>query len=283
MTLVRLRLAARCARAVTALAIALGAAAPAFAWGPDGHRIVGEIAWQLLDRDTKQAVLAILPRGRDGTLAEAAVWADTVGRRDPAYRWLEPFHYVDVAPDARAIPPARGCHCVLEGIEMARDRLRDPRVSPAQRLLALRELAHFVGDVHQPLHVSHPDGRGGNTIDVSFDGRPTNLHRLWDGDLLQRRLRALGRRRGGRWRAFAHALADATSAAQRKEWAAATDPRVWAEESLALARAHTFAVRDGDRLGDAYYEEAIPVVTERLAQAGVRLAAVLATSLGPIR
>lgn len=261
------------------IVLATGIGREALAWGPDGHRVTGEIAWRLLSRPARDAILEILSEGRDGTLAEAAAWADTDARDDRRYRWLEPLHYVNVDPDARSVTAGRECGCVVGAIEKARDGLRDRTRSRAERLEALRLLAHFVGDVHQPLHVSHPDGRGGTTIDVRFDGRETTLHRVWDGDLLRRRLREVGSRRGGRWRAFAHSLADTTTPAQRRAWRKAEDPRVWAQESLELARRHTFAVRENARLGDAYYDEAMPVVAERLAQAGVRLAAQLEAAL----
>jgi hypothetical protein len=41
-----------------------------------------------------------------------------------------------------------------------------------------------VGDLHQPLHVGRPDDKGGNMIKVSFEGRKTNLHALWDSGML---------------------------------------------------------------------------------------------------
>jgi len=263
--------------------VASVASGGAEAWSPDGHRVTGEIAWRLLDDAAKRDLLAILPEGRKGTLAEAAAWADTEARKDPRYRWVEPLHYVNVPPGARSVRAGRDCECVVGAIEQAYDRLRDRERSKDERLEALRLLAHFVGDVHQPLHVSHPDGRGGNTIDVVFDGKETNLHRLWDGDLLKRRLREVGARRGPRWRPYAQSLADRTTAEQRRRWAKQTDPREWAEESLVLARAHTFAIREGQRLGDRYYEASMPVVSERLAQAGVRLAALLDAAFAPIR
>jgi len=274
---------ARALSAAAGLVALLAPALPALGWGPDGHRVTGEIAWRLLAPSTRDALLEILSEGRDGTLAEAAAWADTVGRRNPRYRWLEPLHFMNADPAARSIVEGRECQCVLGAIERARDRLRDPEASRADRLLALRQLAHFVGDIHQPLHVSHPDHHGGTTVDVFFDGRKTTLHRLWDGELLRRRLREMGRRRGARWRAFARSLADSTPPAQRVRWQATLDPRVWAEESLVLAREHTFSVREGARLGDAYYDEAMPVVAERLTQAGVRLAALLDASFAAIR
>ena len=123
--------------------------------------------------------------------------------------------------------------------------------------------------------------RGGNSIELRFDGRETTLHRLWDGDLLTRRLHELKRRRGPRWRAYAQSLSDRTPAAQRARWAAVRDPNAWADESLVLSQQLTYGVREGAQLGDAYYAEAMPVVEERLAESGVRLAALLDAIFDP--
>lgn len=255
----------------------LAAAPLASAWGPDGHRITGEIAWRELSPEAKQALRPLLA---GGTLAEAAAWADTDARRSGRWRYLEPLHYVNVDPDGTARHVARRCKCVIGAIEIERDRLADAAMAPAERTLALRLVAHFVGDVHQPLHVSHPDGRGGTTVDVRFDGKPTTLHRLWDSGLITRELRERGRKRGPRWRSWAQSLADAISPADRAQWTASRDPRTWAEESLALARAHAFEPREGAVLGDAYFERSLPVVAQRLQQAGVRLAALLEDAVG---
>lgn len=260
-------------RLLLVLAVLLGAAPGAGAWGPDGHRIVGEIAWRELSPKTKQALRTLLEE--DATLAEASAWADTNARRNRHWKYLEPLHYVDVDPGGSALRVPRSCKCVIGAIEIERDRLADPAKSQADRVLALRLVAHFVGDVHQPLHVSHLDGRGGTRVNVRFDARPTTLHRLWDSGLIARELRERGRKRGPRWRSWAQSLADGVSPAERAQWIASRDPRVWAEESLELARAYTFEVREGAVLGDAYFERSLPVVARRLQQAGVRLAALL--------
>jgi hypothetical protein len=245
--------------------------APAWAWGPNGHRVVGEIAWRELDPDTKRAVRALLPPGRYDTLAEAATWADTFARERDGYAWLAPLHYVDAPPDARRVEAGRGCRCVTGAILEFADVLGDPARPREERIDALRLVAHFVGDVHQPLHVSHPDGSGGATVRVLLGGERTQLHAAWDSGFLRLHLR----RAGLRWRPYAVDLEQAIPAADRRAWAAARDPRAWAGESLALARRHAFEVRSGARLGPDAVAEAIDVVERRLQQAGVRLAALL--------
>jgi len=264
----------RCAAASFALLVAL-APGRAPAWGPDGHRIIGEIAWSGLTPATRRALRDLLPTGRYGTLAEASVWADTEARRIPGDRWLQPYHFVDTDPRARSVDAPADCRCVLGGITRFADALRDPERPYRERVVALRLLAHFVGDVHQPLHVTGADGRGGTRIYVLFFGRRETLHQVWDSGLIEHQL---GRRRARNW---ARALASSISAAQRERWAEQRDPRAWADESLALARRDTFATRDGARLADDYFERELPVVAERLERAGVRLAALLNAIFDP--
>ena len=264
----------RCAAASLALLLAL-APSRATAWGPDGHRIIGEIAWAELTPASRRALRDLLPTGRYGTLAEASVWADTEARRIPGDRWLEPYHFVDTDPSARHVDAPADCRCVLAGIARFAEALRDPERPYREKVVALRLLAHFVGDVHQPLHVTGADRRGGTRTYVIFFGRRETLHQVWDSGLIEREL---GRRRARTW---ARELSSSISPAQRARWAAQRDPRGWADESLALARRHTFETRDGARLGDDYFERELPVVAERLEQAGVRLAALLNAIFDP--
>jgi len=51
---------------------------------------------------------------------------------------------------------------------------------------ALRLVIHFVGDLHQPLHVADNGDKGGNRRHVIFRGHPDNLHWVWDTGLLER-------------------------------------------------------------------------------------------------
>jgi hypothetical protein len=250
---------------------------PASAWGPNGHRVIGEIAWRELHPETKRAVRALLPRGRYDTLSEASTWADTWAREQDGYAWLAPLHYVDAPPDARRIEAGRGCRCVTGAILEFADVLGDPARPREERVDALRLVAHFVGDVHQPLHVSHPDGSGGASVRVLLGGERTQLHAAWDSGFLRQHLS----RAGLRWRPYAIDLDEAIPAAERREWASSRDPRAWADESLALARRHAFPVRSGTALGPDAVSTAISLIELRFQQAGVRLAALLDERLAP--
>jgi hypothetical protein len=143
--------------------------------------------------------------------------------------------------------------------------------------LALLFLAHFVGDVHQPLHVGFAEDLGGNTINVKWTNAngstsPSNLHKVWDSDILHR--------------AGLTSLADGTqlnqeiTTAEASAWAT-FDLKSWAAESYLVARTKAYAQPDGspvannDTLGDTYFTAAAPVAREQLKKAGVRLATLI--------
>ena len=268
------------------------------AWGLDGHRVIGEIAWLKLDAETKDRVREFLPQGRYHTLSEASVWADRHARGRKQYEWVEPLHYIDVDPNAaHVVVDSINCpkgNCVTEAIGRFARVLEDPATGRDAKIEALRLLAHFVGDVHQPLHVSFADSCGGCTVRLQTPGGRMSLHELWDTGLLEQDL--IRRYEGEtelsdeemmrqdvtpRWRLLARELvketldpddrtAPRTAAFDSVE---TLNPRAWAEESFQLTRSTLFRV--SDTISDAYVDEAIPIVEARLRQAGFRLAAVL--------
>src|SRR5690606_36239731 len=108
----------------------------------------------------------------------------------------------------------------------------DENATREQKAEALKSLIHFVGDVHQPLHVSFARDRGGNDVKVTFLGRETNLHRVWDTGLIGTR--------GLPWPVYMEALSGRITVDQRAAWAE-TDPGVWATESYQLAVSNAYA------------------------------------------
>lgn len=238
-------------------------AVPAQAWGPQGHRVAGTVAENNLSPVAREAVVAILG---DESLAMASTWADRM-RADPAPFWQHTagaYHYVNPSPGIDYRPgdaPRRGdAYSALAAF--ARDLASDS-ASLAQRQLALRFSIHIVQDLHQPLHAGERDDRGGNDVEVSFDGRQSNLHRVWDSGLL-----AAASRSDREW---VRHLDETFPGEQRADWQQA-DPLVWIRESSALSREvypHSAVI------GEAYIERHRETVERRLAQAGVRTAVYL--------
>ena len=256
-------------RGWTALLVAAAAWAPvtAYAWGAQGHRIVGSIAEDLLDPPTRAALHDLA--GQE-SLADLATWMDEERPRlshslPGSARW----HYDDipVCQASGAQPCLRG-DCASKALERYRAILAHRTADPEQRLLALRILVHVVGDIHQPMHAADDEDRG--------------LHSVWDVDFVRD---AVG---GESEKEFA-ADRVAEHARDLKRIEAGTFT-TWIGESHAIARDFAYGQLPGfacgQRLNDPvmlssrYRNEAPRIVTERLADAGIRLAAILRATLG---
>ena len=150
-------------------------------WWDLGHREVARLAELRLTPHTRAAVRSILG---GQSLADASVWADNIRN----YRHdADPLHYVNIPLADTVYVPEKHCprgRCIIAAIEQERRLLADPAASPDDRAEALRFLVHFMGDLHQPLHVSNNGDRGGNQRAVTLLGSPTDLHKVWDGELI---------------------------------------------------------------------------------------------------
>jgi hypothetical protein len=274
------------------LAVGLWYCTPAHAWGSDGHRVVGDIAWHFLQPRARDAVHEYLTDERYSTLAEAATWADTYARRFRKYDKLKPLHYVDVSAQAASYLESRDCPkgCVVSAIDKyvgVLSSLQDDTATWRERQQALYWVAHFVGDIHQPLHISHPDNRGGNATDIDFFGHKHNAHWVWDQGLIEKLeatpLGATERDSSGAdeyvWQDFSYSLWIEITPDQVKSWQSSVSPKDWANESLALAKQQAF-LHPGEVIDQAYVAAHTSAVREQLKKAGVRLAAVLNKALG---
>jgi nuclease S1 len=168
------------------LLLTLATASPAWAWGRLGYRVISRIAENNLNPKAKAAIAELLEPGE--TLADASTWADEHRRQLPK---TAPWHYVDVALDEpkydkkwSADDPKKGC--VVDKINDFRATLKDKTKPVEDRRFALRFLIHCVEDMHMPLHVGDNHDRGGNDTQVRFFDRGTNMHRLWDTDMIER-------------------------------------------------------------------------------------------------
>lgn len=253
----------------TALTLFLCAYMPAYAWGPEGHDLIARIAEAQLTPEVHAKVLSIL--GTGVTMASVSSWPDAIRRERPE---TGSWHYIDIPIDQKHGDMARDCAkgaCVVQKIEDFEAVLRDPDATPTQRKEALMFVIHFVGDMHQPLHSSDDKDQGGNAKHVTFEGRNSNLHSLWDSGLLGKM--------GTENDLFAAWSAD--SARHAKKWDKGT-PYQWAEEShkLAVKIAYGKLPKTDDKtkpytINADYVKKADPLIKEQIEKAGARLAWVL--------
>ncbi len=231
-----------------------------YGWGATGHRVTGEIAEQHLTKKARKQLRKIL----DGEgLALVSTWMDEI-KSAPGTRHLNPWHYVSIPDTATYESSEKNPDGdVIWAIETITDSIKNNDLSAEVERDLVRMLIHLVGDIHQPLHVGRAEDKGGNSIRIKWFGNPSNLHRVWDSDMID------GYKMS--YTEFARNL-PTPSRAQIKEWQA-SGPRDWAVESMSY--------REGiynypnERLGYRYQYNHFDTVKERLLQAGIRIAGLL--------
>jgi hypothetical protein len=261
------------------------------AWGDDGHRVVGELGWRYLTREARARVSEALTEPGYESLAEAATWPDTFARRFPEYDPMKPFHYVNVDAQAPSYLRERDCAngCVVTALTqfIALLESRDPRLSLGERRRAIYWIAHLLGDIHQPLHLAHPDGRGGTATLLPFFEAPDkrSAHWIWDFGLIERRPPAAAPASDAvasdqpLFRALADELAAGLTPGKVRAFQRTLSPEALANEGLALSRRYAY-LRSTDTVDATYQRSRWPIVVTQLQKAGVRLAAVLNHALG---
>ena len=231
-----------------------------FGWGVTGHRATGLIAEQYLNTKARKRIKQIL--GQE-SLAMVSTWMDEI-RSDSTYNYTTDWHWTTI-PDGGKYEDVEGNPDgkVVMMIEKFTKELKSGKLTAKQQGEYLKMLVHMVGDIHQPLHVGKPGDRGGNEVKVKWAGDDSNLHRVWDSDMIDDSKLS--------YTELAQFLAK-PDAATIKKWQQ-TSVRDWAKESMAL-RPAVYNIGKGS-LGYRYSYVNLPSVRERILQAGIRIAGLL--------
>ncbi|MCX6590092.1 MAG: hypothetical protein NTZ56_01080 [Acidobacteria bacterium] len=275
------------------LALAAISATRLWAWGDQGHELIGKAAQERL-AGTK--ALATIQKWFGGPVdfAKLATCADNIrgAQRNGSVRPdcllsaaevkalppTENWHHMNlVVPPVAGQTPAQALAAaaaqnpprVVAKIEEVIKQLSNKKLKDHDRAVALMWLLHFGGDIHQPLHaVARNNDKGGNDVTVSLvpGARGLNLHSVWDSTILR-------------------SIQDPEAkvkAAITPAMASKLKPSDWALESWTLAQTVVYkGVRvpsgkdDVVQLTQQYITDGQPVVIKRLAEAGVRLAEII--------
>jgi hypothetical protein len=286
-----------CLVAATTVTLAPG---PAFAWGGEGHILVAAIARSRLSPETVAKVDAILAQDHDTLtppdMLSRSTWADAW--RGAGHRETAEWHFADIELDhpdfdaacyghpAPATPPSTGPaqDCIVDKVAQFTQELGARDTPPAERILALRYVLHFMGDLHQPLHVADNHDRGGNCVRIALGGQRTvNLHSYWDtvvvGEL------------GSDAKDILSKLESGITRDQASAWSAG-DFSSWAKETNGVAVSVAYSFKTPPRcendmvpldLPAGYDARAQAAASLQLMRAGVRLAVVLEKALGPLK
>ena len=159
---------------------------PMMGWGPQGHRIVAKVAYAYMNKKTIKQVDKVL--GKNG-LIYWANWPDEI-KSDTIYPHSFDWHFQDldagladeeVAKMLVEYPEVGGN--MFRALDSLAALLKDDKTN----FDALRFFAHISGDRYCPMHTGHLEDKGGNTIKLNWFYTPTNLHRIWDENLIEYR------------------------------------------------------------------------------------------------
>ncbi len=233
-----------------------------FGWGQTGHRTVGQLAeWHLNRRAAKNINALLGPT----SLAMVSTWMDEI-RSDSTYDYTSTWHWVTVPPgktyDSAIQEPTGNAY---QTVQRLIGSLKSDTLSAQQEREYLMMLVHLVGDLHQPLHVGTGTDRGGNDVRVQWMGEPSNLHRVWDSDMINSKQLS--------YTELAQYLNRRADDDFVKQWQA-TPPSDWLTEATQL-RGTVYDVPEDGQIGYQYAYRNFPVVERQLLLAGVRLAGVL--------
>lgn len=232
----------------------------AFGWGATGHRAVGYIAEQHLSKKARLAIERIL---RGQSLAMSGTWMDDI-KSDSLYDHTHDWHWVTIQNGEtyeQSVKNAKGD--LVMTLERLIAELKSKKLNPRQEAEHLKMIVHLIGDIHQPLHVGFGTDQGGNQVKVTWFGANSNLHRVWDSDMID------GSKLSYTELANAWPKADATRVKSLQQ----ATVRDMANEAMTF-RKQVYAYGDG-KLGYDYNYQNFNTVLEQIQKAGIRLAGVL--------
>ncbi|XP_050212338.1 endonuclease 4-like isoform X2 [Mercurialis annua] len=251
-------------------------------WGKEGHYATCKIAEGYLTEEALAAVKELLPASAEGDFASVCPWADEVRFH---YYWSRALHFVDTQDFKCNYEYCRDCHdsgghkdrCVTAAILNYTNQLtsayQNSNLGFNYNLTeALMFLAHFIGDVHQPLHVGFVGDMGGNRIILRWYRRKSNLHHVWDDMIIDSALKKFyGSHLATMIQAIQHNMTEGWYN-QLAEWEYCQNnstvcPDLYASESISLACKFAYKnATPGSTLEDNYFLSRLPIVEKRLAQ-----------------
>lgn len=255
---------------ISAALLLCASASQAFGWGQKGHDTVCFIAENHLTPATKSAVESLLG-GK--SIVYYANWMDNASNT-PEYAYTKTWHYKNIDADQKfEEAPELESGDIVRAIRQQVAILENPEKSVEERALALKMVIHFLGDIHQPMHIGHASDRGGNQWSVKFFGGRSNLHSVWDTKLPE------SAHKWGytEWQQ----QIDRATPEQQTEIIAEGTPEKWGKECFEIATEVYNTTPQDSNLSYDYIAKWTPVIESQFLKGGLRLADVLNSIFDP--
>lgn len=229
-----------------------------FAWGYKGHKIIAGVAKTMLLPGVMDSVQHYLG---DKSMEDASVWMDDV-RSDASYDYLKPMHYINVEKDKTYVKV--NDPNIINELDVVFEQLQHrANMSAESSKINLMILFHLVEDLHQPLHTGYSVDKGGNSVQVDYLGTKSNLHKVWDTNIIESQNIS---------EADCLSYIKGLSAKEKKDIETLNFVS-WMNESRALLP-QLYAL-NGDKIDQSYVDKNTVIVKRQLSLAAIRLAATL--------
>ncbi|MEN8186971.1 MAG: S1/P1 nuclease [Bacteroidota bacterium] len=231
-------------------------------WGPTGHRTMAEVTNQHLSKKAKKNINKLL---NGQSLVFVSTFADDI-KSDKKYDKFKPWHYVNYPFDSTYKNSQKNPKGdVVMGIKKCISILKDKNTSKEEQVFYLKMLVHLVGDLHQPLHVGLADDKGGNDFQVRWFNKGTNLHRVWDSQMIESYNMSYTELSNNLFEYSKESI---------KQIQTGT-PEQWADEVHLLAEKVYQSATIGEKLWYEYSYKHFSTVRKQLYISGLRLASIL--------
>tara|TARA_B100001113_G_scaffold74526_1_gene58001 strand:+ start:605 stop:1372 length:768 start_codon:yes stop_codon:yes gene_type:complete len=231
-------------------------------WGQTGHRVVGLVADNHLTKRAKNKINFLL----DGnSLANVSTYADEI-KAEKKYSYISKWHYINIPLNKKfdEIEREKGGD-IIYAINKCIQVLKSPKYNKKEKSFHLKLLVHFIGDIHQPMHLGSKEDRGGNDVKLFWFGNITNLHRIWDTQIIESHNMS--------YTEMASDLPIFTPNQIKVE----TNKSInnWVEETRIYTRQIYSESPPNGKLGYEYRYKNLPIIKSQLYKAGIRLASIL--------
>lgn len=246
---------------ILAILMAISINTQSFAWGGIGHYVIGKLAEWHMNPETVKKVEDVLQKQ---SISGVGVWMDNI-RADKKYDYTYTWHWVTTVDGEYDPEIQEEGGDAFSALLQLKENLKKGGLSAEEERDQLRMLIHIVGDLHQPFHVGKPGDRGGNDVKVSFFNKETNIHAIWDSDMIENKKMS--------YTEIAHELNKRITPELKEKYTSKT-PADWLREAAAI-RPDMYDIPENKRIGYDYIYKHYHHTEERLTAAGIRLADIL--------